>query len=84
MFIYEKNGKLNIMITGGMPAAEGVTPDIVIEPTEDTPAKAKILVNGAEIATGEYELPVATADELGGIKVGSGLKIQDGVLSTEG
>lgn len=31
-----------------------------------------------------YVLPVATADKLGGIKVGSGLSILDGVLSTTG
>ena len=30
---------------------------------------------------GSYELPVASADTLGGVKVGSGLSIADGVLS---
>ena len=82
MFIYERGGKLNIMVTGGLPAAEGVTPDIVIEPTDDTPAKAKITVNGTELAVGAYTLPTASATELGGVKIGDGLKIEDGVLST--
>lgn len=36
------------------------------------------------IIPSEYTLPVATADTLGGIKVGSGLSISDGVLSTTG
>ena len=31
-----------------------------------------------------YTLPTASADTLGGIKVGSGLSINDGVLSAEG
>lgn len=83
MFIYEKNGKLNIMITGGLPAPEGVTPDIVIEPVEGTPVTAKVTINGQEVATGSYTLPTASADTLGGIKVGNGLAIADGVLSVE-
>ena len=33
---------------------------------------------------GSYTLPPATADTLGGIKVGSGLSINDGVLSADG
>lgn len=49
MFVYEKNGKLNIMITGGKPAAKGVTPDIVIEPGDGTPVTAKVLINGKEV-----------------------------------
>lgn len=49
MFVYEKNGKLNIMVTGGKPAAEGVTPDIVIEPVDGTPVTAKVLINGKEV-----------------------------------
>ena len=80
MFIYEKNGKLNIMVTGGMPAPEGTEPNIVIEPVIDGDnVTAKITVNGEEVSTGA--LPVASADTLGGIKVGSGLTISDGVLS---
>lgn len=31
-----------------------------------------------------YELPTASADTLGGVKVGSGLSIEDGVLSANG
>lgn len=33
---------------------------------------------------GSYTLPIASADTLGGIKVGSGLTITDGVLSADG
>ena len=33
---------------------------------------------------GEYTLPTASADTLGGVKVGSGLTITDGVLSADG
>ena len=33
---------------------------------------------------GSYTLPTASADTLGGIKVGSGLSITDGVLSADG
>lgn len=32
----------------------------------------------------EYELPVATADTLGGIKIGAGLSISNGVVSATG
>ena len=49
MFVYEKNGKLNIMMTGNKPAANGVTPDIVIEPVDGTPVTAKVLINGKEV-----------------------------------
>lgn len=50
MFIYEKDGKLNIMVVGGKPAGEGVTPDIVIEPvTDEEVVKAKVLINGKEV-----------------------------------
>ena len=78
MFIYEKDGKLNIMVTGGKPAAEGTTPDIVIEPVIDgSTVTAKVTVNGGTISA----LEAATADTLGGIKVGEGLTITDGVLS---
>lgn len=31
-----------------------------------------------------YELPTASADTLGGVKIGAGLKVTDGVLSAEG
>ena len=33
---------------------------------------------------GSYTLPTASADTLGGVKVGSGLTITDGVLSADG
>ena len=42
-------------------------------------ATVKGLENG-----GSYTLPVASADTLGGVKIGSGLTITDGVLSADG
>ena len=45
-----------------------VKPDGTLNVTEPTP----------------YELPVASAETLGGVKVGSGLSIADGVLSASG
>lgn len=47
MFIYEKDGKLNIMVASNMPAAAGEKADIVIEADG---GKAKILVNGSDIS----------------------------------
>ena len=41
-------------------------------------------VEGLSGSGGSYTLPAATADKLGGIKVGSGLTITDGVLSATG
>ena len=48
-------------------------------------------LDGAEVENfpggeggGSYTLPTASADTLGGIKVGSGLSITDGVLSADG
>ena len=41
-------------------------------------------VEGLSGGSGSYTLPAATADKLGGIKVGSGLTITDGVLSATG
>ena len=41
------------------------------------------LFDGSE-GGGTYTLPVATADTLGGVKIGSGLTITDGVLSADG
>lgn len=38
----------------------------------------------AEIAAAKYELPAASADTLGGVKVGAGLSITNGVLSANG
>lgn len=46
MFIYERDGKLNIMIEGGKPADIGETADIVIEAVG---GEAKVLVNGKEV-----------------------------------
>lgn len=56
--------------------------DYVNDSPENTnPAVLRSLLNGLEGA----ELPVATADTLGGIKVGSGLSItEEGVLSSSG
>ncbi len=34
--------------------------------------------------SGEYTLPIASAETLGGVKVGAGLTITDGVLSADG
>ena len=47
MFIYEKDGKLNIMVASNMPAEVGKPADIVIEADG---GKAKILVNGSDIS----------------------------------
>lgn len=53
MFAYEKDGKLCIMMSGNKPAAEGVTPDVVIEPvTVGEVIKAKVSINGKEISGG--------------------------------
>lgn len=48
MFIYEKDGKLNIMVKGGKPAGEGVTPDVTIEAGASEGAVVK--VNGTTVA----------------------------------
>ena len=53
MFIYEKEGKLCIMIADNKPAAEGVTPDVVVEPVDGTPITAKVLINGKEVTVDE-------------------------------
>ncbi len=53
MFIYEKDGKLCIMMTGNKPAAEGVEPDVVVEPVEGDPVTAKVLINGKEVTVSE-------------------------------
>ena len=53
MFAYEKDGKLCIMMSGNKPAAEGVTPDVLIEPViVGSVIKAKVSVNGKEISGG--------------------------------
>lgn len=65
MFVYEKEGKLNIMMTGNKPAVAPATPDIVIEPVAGDPITAKILVNGKEYLE---TVPTAAADVVGGAK----------------
>ena len=66
MFIYEKNNKLYIMLTGGKPATENDTPNIIIEQTDDGTV---VKVDGvAEGASGTYILPAAKADTLCYIK----------------
>lgn len=65
MFIYEKNGKLNVMIASNKPAADGSNADLVIEPVEGDPATVKILVNGKEYLE---TVPAATSTVVGGIK----------------
>ena len=46
------------------------------------------ILDGAEVTGGNigggYVLPEASASQLGGVKVGHGLTIRDGVLSTDG
>ena len=81
MFIYERDGKLNIMVVGGKPAPIGESADIVIEPVIDEEEKvtAKVTINGVEVGT---ELPIASTEELGVIKVGEGLQVsEDGTLA---
>ena len=41
-------------------------------------------VEGLSGGSGSYTLPTASADTLGGVKIGSGLTITDGVLSANG
>lgn len=56
--------------------------DYVMESPDNTNPNVlrSMLGNGG----GSYVLPVASADTLGGVKVGSGLSITDGVLSVSG
>ncbi len=42
------------------------------------------IITADKVEVEEYELPTASATELGGIKVGAGLSITDGVLSANG
>lgn len=46
--------------------------------------ESKMSVEQAIKEAGSYTLPTASADTLGGVKVGSGLSIADGVLSADG
>ena len=41
-------------------------------------------LSGGSGGGSEYTLPVASAETLGGVKIGSGLSIADGVLSADG
>ena len=41
-------------------------------------------VEGLSSSGGSYTLPTASADTLGGVKIGSGLTITNGVLSADG
>ena len=54
-------------------------------PTEGSsnPVTSDGIKKAIEANTSSYTLPAATADTLGGVKVGSGLSIKDGVLSAE-
>ena len=67
-----------------------VTKDYFTEGGDELVIGGKLTVlEGAEVdglsgGGGSYTLPAATADKLGGIKVGSGLTITDGVLSATG
>lgn len=51
MFIYEKNGKLNLMIKGGAPAKENEIPNIVVGSDGNTPAGAKVEIDGKQVKT---------------------------------
>lgn len=72
-----------VPLTGGT-----ITGDLTVEgkttvqaPTEDTDAATKAYVDEA-VEGAAYDLPIATAETLGGIKVGENLTItEDGVLS---
>ena len=61
MFIYEKNGKLNIMVADTKPSE---TPDIVIEPVAGDPITAKVTINSAAVAVGSSftQIPASTDD----------------------
>lgn len=66
-------------------------PEISAEDAEKLAALPAISTIGDGLELGEdgalsavpYELPVASADELGGIKIGNGLEIADGVASVK-
>lgn len=52
--------------------------------TNDFTNELKTKLDGIENNANKYTLPTASADTLGGVKVGAGLKINDGVLSATG
>lgn len=56
--------------------------DYVMESPDNT--NPNVLRSMLGSSGGSYVLPVASADTLGGVKVGSGLSIADGVLSASG
>lgn len=55
----------------------------VIGGTLEIAADATVIDPGNHCSGGTYTLPAATAETLGGVKVGSGLRISDGVLSAD-
>lgn len=59
MFIYEKDGKLNIQVASNFPSE---TPDIVIEPVAGTPVTAKVTINSDTVAVGGSftQIPAST------------------------
>lgn len=68
-------GKIKTLASGKVDKVEGKGLS-----TNDYTAADKRKLDGLE----NYTLPTATADTLGGIKVGSGLTIRNGVLSATG
>lgn len=52
--------------------------------TNDFTNELKTKLDGIEAGATKYVLPTASADTLGGVKVGAGLAINEGVLSTTG
>ena len=86
MFIYERDGKLNIMIEGGKPADIGETADIVIEAVS---GEAKVLVNGKEVEVALDKINIAVNknqipnDTLPPMK-SSGIRIGVPAMTTKG
>lgn len=62
MFIYEKDGKLNIQVASNLPSE---TPDIVIEPVAGTPVTAKVTINSDTVAVGGSFTPIPADTDLG-------------------
>ena len=59
MFIYQKDGKLNINVASNKSSD---TPDIVIEPVVGTPITAKVTINSETVAVGGSftQIPAST------------------------
>lgn len=84
MFVYERDGKLNIMMTGNKPAVAPATPDIVIEPVAGDPITVKILVNGVEYLEA---VPAASPTVVGGAKAaaaGAGDTVEVKIKAADG